>query len=452
MSGKGKGRMMRLGAHYHPTGHHVASWLHPKAQIDAGANAAHYLEMARTAERGRFDLVFLADSSATRGGDLEALSRWPQYMAYFEPLTLLSAMSAVTEHVGLVATASTSFNEPYNIARLFGSLDHLSHGRAGWNVVTSSNQTASLNFSREQHYSHAERYERAREFVQVVRGLWDSWDDDAFVRDRASQRYFLPQKLHRLDHRGKYYAVRGPLNMGRPPQGHPVIFQAGSSETGRDLAAETAEVVFIQEQSIAKAAAFYADVKGRLAKFGRAPDELRLMPGIATFVGRTEAEAREQHEFLQSLIHPDVGRALLSAELGGADLSDLPIDEPLPVERIPVNTNASQTTVRNVLDVVRNENPTIRQLYERFSGARGSAFVVGTAQQVADVMEEWFRKEAADGFIVQPSYLPGGLDDFVELVIPELQRRGLFRREYEGRTLRDNLGLRRPASRYRSAG
>lgn len=439
---------MVLGAFFHPTGHHVASWLHPDSQIDAGANFEHYVELARTAEQAKFDLIFLADALAVRQGNLEALSRWPQYMAYMEPITLLSALAAVTSRIGLVATATTSYNEPFTVARQYASLDHISHGRAGWNVVTSGNASESLNFSRDEHYGHQDRYERAREFVEVVRGLWDSWDDDAFVRDRASARYFDPAKLHVLGHKGKHFSVKGPLNMGRPPQGHPVIVQAGASEVGKDLAAETAEVVFTLAQSLQQAKTFYDDVKGRMARFGRPADQLKILPGFNPIIGRTEAEAEEKYQQLQSMIHPDVGMEVLRAVFVGFDFSGYPLDGPVP--DVPMNVNASQGHQLHALKMAREENLTIRQLYQRYAGARGNRTVKGTPTQIADQMEEWFLKEAVDGFLVQPSYLPGGLNEFVATVIPELRRRGVVRTEYEGTMLRDHLGLTRPASRYQS--
>lgn len=445
-------RRMSLAVHFHPTGHHVAAWLHPRSQIDAGSNAAHYLDLARLAERGKFDLIFLADSLAIRPGDVRARGRWPQYMAYFEPLTLLSAMSAVTSRVGLVATASTSYSEPYNLARYFGSLDHLSGGRAGWNVVTTGNAASSRNFGRDEHYAHDERYDRAGEFVDVVRGLWDSWDDDAFVMDRATARYLIPEKMHRLDHRGPVFSVEGPLNMRRPPQGHPVLFQAGTSETGKETAARLADVVFVQQQSMERCREIRADIRARMPKYGRSPDQFRLMPGMAVIVGRTEEEARAQYDELQASIHPDVGLAILSAELGYRELPDLPLDEPFPLEVIPGVDQGARTTVRNLREIVERERPTVRQLYERFSSARGSYPLIGTPQSIADTLQHWLESEAADGFIIQPAILPGGLEDFVTLVVPELQRRGLYRHDYEGQTLRDHLGLARPPSRYASSG
>lgn len=439
--------MIKLGAFFHPTGNHVAAWLHPDAQIDAGTNYRHYAALAQTAERGKFDLMFLADAVAVRDGKLAALSRWPQYMVFFDPVTLLSAIAPVTERLGLVATATTSYNEPYHVAREFASLDHISGGRAGWNVVTSANLSEAYNFGREAHFEHTERYNRAIEFTEVVFGLWDSWDDDAFVRDRASGRYFDPAKLHVLNHKGLHFSVRGPLNVARPPQGRPVIFQAGSSEIGRELASRIAEGVFTPQHTLASAQEFYRDLKGRMAKYGRAPDELKIMPGLNPIVGRTTREAEERHRFLQSLIHPDVGLELLSNALGGFDLSEYDIDGPLPDIPDYLGVN-SQTSFRNVTRWAREERLTIRQLYERYAGARGQRTLIGSPGQIADHMAGWFLTRGVDGFLIQPAYLPGGLDDFVDLVIPELQERGLFRAEYEGTTLRENLGLKRPVSRY----
>jgi FMN-dependent oxidoreductase (nitrilotriacetate monooxygenase family) len=439
---------MHLGAFFHPTGHHVASWLHPDAQIDAGTNFRHYVELAQMSERAKFDLMFLADALAVRDGNLEPLSRWPQYMAYFEPITLLSGIAGLTERIGLVSTATTSYNEPYNVARKFASLDHISGGRAGWNVVTSANISEAFNFGREAHFEHGERYDRALEFTEVVFGLWDSWDDDAFLRDRTTGRYFDPTKLHTLNHKGEHFSVRGPLNVARPPQGRPVIFQAGSSEVGRELAARTAEAVFTPQHSLEGAQAFYRDLKGRMAKYGRSPDHLVIMPGLNPIVGRTRREAEEKHRYLQSLIHPDVGLELLSNALADFDLRPYDLDDPLPEAAFSVTPKGSTTSFRNVLSWAKEENLTIRQLYQRFAGARGQRTVIGTAADIVDQMQEWFVNRGVDGFLIQPSHLPGGLQDFIDLVIPELRERGLFRTEYNGTTLRDHLGLPRPRSRY----
>jgi alkanesulfonate monooxygenase len=448
MTGKSPRGHMKLGAFFHPTGNHVAAWLHPGAQIDAGTNVEHYIAIAQTAERAKFDLMFLADAVATRDGNLEALSRWPTYMAYFEPLTLLSAIASVTRRIGLVSTATTSYNEPYNVARKFASLDHISHGRAGWNVVTSANRSEAYNFGRDEHFEHGERYERAIEFVEVVQGLWDSWEDDAFVRDRATGRYFLPHKLHFLNHRGENFCVRGPLNVARPPQGQPVLFQAGSSEPGKELAARIAEGVFSALHSLPMAQEFYGDLKGRMAKYGREPGDLKIMPGLNAIVGRSEAEAREKHAYLQSLIHPEVGIELLSNAVDGFDLRPYPLDGPLPEAVDATFKKGSSTAFRNVLRWAREERLSIRQLYQRFAGARGQRTLIGSPQQIAADMATWFLGHGCDGFLVQPPHLPGGLDDFVTLVVPELQERGLFRSEYEGPTLRDQLGLKRPRCRH----
>ncbi len=443
---------MKLGAFFHPTGHHVAAWLHPGAQLDAGTNFAHYLSLAQTAERGMFDLMFLADSLAVRGGRMEALSRWPQYMAYFEPITLLSAIACATQHIGLVATASTSYSEPYNTARMFASLDHISAGRAGWNVVTSQSGAVARNFGREDHFGHDERYARADEFADVVKGLWDSWEDDAFLRDRSSGRYLDPAKLHTLNHEGTYFTVRGPLNAARPPQGHPVLFQAGGSVPGRELAAKSCEAVFTPLHVLETAQAFYQDVKARMPKYGRSPDQLKIMPGLNPVIGRTTQEAHDKHRAMQMLIHPDVGLELLSNELNGFDLRPYDLDGPLPAELHSMKTEGGQTQMRNILSWSREEGLTIRQLYERFGGARGQRTVIGTAAEVADHMQHWFEARGVDGFLIQPSTLPEGLNDFVDQVIPLLQERGLFRTAYEGTTLRDSLGLARPPNRFTQPG
>jgi FMN-dependent oxidoreductase (nitrilotriacetate monooxygenase family) len=441
-------RQLKLGAFLYPTGHHVAAWRHPEAQADAGSNFAHYVGLAQIAEAAKFDLIFMADGVGTRGTDIDALSRTAtRYVAQFEPITLLSALAAVTRNIGFVATASTSYNEPYHIARKFASLDHISGGRAGWNLVTSSSEHEAHNFGRDEHYVHAERYERAEEFADVVRGLWDTWEEDAFPRDKQSGLFFDPEKQHVLNHKGKHFKVRGPLNVSRTPQGHPVLVQAGSSEPGRELAARTAEVVFTAHQTIEDARAFYGDLKGRVAKYGRGPDELKIMPGIFPVVGRTEEEAQEKFKQIQDLIHPVVGLSMLAGMAGSIDLSQYPLDGPVP--ELP-ETNASKSRQKLLLDLARRENLTIRNLYLRIAGARGHHQIVGTPSQIADSMEAWFATGAADGFNVMPPHLPAGLHDFVEHVLPELRRRGLFRSEYEGRTLRDNLGLRIPQHPARS--
>ncbi|AMM16790.1 MAG: LLM class flavin-dependent oxidoreductase [Pseudomonadota bacterium] len=437
---------LRLGAFLYPSGHHIAAWRHPDSQADAGINFGHYVQLAQAAEAAKFDLIFLADGVGTRGDNLDFLSRTAHsYIAQFEPITLLSALAAVTTRIGFVATASTSFNEPYHVARKFASLDHISGGRAGWNLVTSSSEYEAKNFNRDKHFDHAERYERADEFATVVRALWDSWEDDAFSRNKDTGRFFDPDKRHVLDHKGRFFQVKGPLNVARSPQGQPVLVQAGSSESGRALAARTAEVIFTAQQTLQDAIDFYADVKGRLAVHGRQPDDLKIMPGVFPIVGRTRSEAQEKFEALQSLVDPVVGLALVSGLTGGIDLSDYPLDGPIP--ELP-ETNASKSRQALTIELARRENLTIRQLYLRVAGARGHWQLVGTAQDIADQLEERFVNYGADGYNVMPPTLPGGLDDFIELVLPELRRRGLFRSDYEGHTLRENLGLRRPVNRH----
>ena len=442
-------RKLRLGAFIMATGHHVAAWRHPGSQIDSGVNIDHYIQVAQTAERGLFDQVFVADSPGLQHkGDDDSLSRQGR-VSYFEPVTLWAALSAVTKHIGFVATASTTYEDSYSLARKFASLDHLSKGRAAWNVVTTNADNVHGNFGIEAHPDPAVRYERAHEFVEVVKGLWDSFDDDAFLRDTASGVYFDPRKLHTLNHVGKYFKVKGPLNIERSPQGHPVIVQAGSSEDGKELAAATAEAIFTAWTSLDEAQAFYKDVKGRMGKYGRRPDELLVLPGISPVIGRTEAEARAKWAELQSLIHPSVGLNTLVQFWPNDDLRRWDLDAPPPYYPQPPKGINSRAHV--VIELARREKLTVRQLYEYLAGARGHWVVVGTPQSIADQMQSWFESGAADGFNVMPPVLPQSLDEFVDLVIPELQSRGLFRTAYEGTTLRENLGLARPASRYAHA-
>lgn len=437
---------MKLGLFIRPVGHHVASWRHPDSHIDAGVNFKRFLEMAQTAERGRFDMLFSADSVTAWTTQEEGLHRM-HYVAWIEPFTLLAALAGLTKNIGLVCTATTSYEEPYALARKFASLDLISEGRAGWNLITSGNETEAQNFGRVAHPPKAERYRRAREFAEVVNGLWNSWDEDAFVRDRASGVFFDRKKMHVLNHNGKYFSVRGPLNVARSPQGQPVLVQAGASDDGMELAAETAEVVFAAQNTLDGGKAFYSEVKGRMAKYGRNPDHLKIMPGLSVTVGRTTDEAKEKYERMQDLIHPDVGLGLLSRRIG-FDLTGYPLDGPLP--ELPKNDVVASRSDMMVA-MAKRENLTIRQLYKRFAGARGHLEVVGTPVQIADRMQEWVEARAADGFNVIVPYFPGGLNDFVDGVILELQRRNLFRTEYESTTLRGNLGLPKPESSYAAA-
>ena len=437
-------RMMRLGAFLRPFGHHVAAWRHPATPENAGNDFQHYTELAQTAERGLFDMLFVADSTGLWSTDRESLSRI-SYVAWMEPITLMSALSTVTKHIGLACTSSTTYDHPYHLARRFGSLDIISGGRAAWNLITTANPDEALNFSHDPHPDKDERYRRAREFAQVVKGLWESWDDDAFIRDKAEGRFFDPEKLHFLNHKGAYFSVRGPLNIPRSKQGHPVMVQAGASEDGRDLAAETADVVFTAHQSIESARAFYTDLKQRAGRFGRNPDDIKIMPGFFVTVGRTEQEAKDKFARVQELIHPDVGLRLLSSFIN-YDLSRYPVDGPLP--EIP-ESKVSASRQGLLKDIARRDNLTIRQLYTRIAGGRGHIQFVGTPDQVADELQRWFEGGAADGFNIMPPILPDGLNDFVDMVIPELQRRGLFRTAYEGGTLRENLGLPWPVPKPR---
>jgi alkanesulfonate monooxygenase len=439
-------RQIKLGVSMIGLGYHPAAWRHPSTPPGGNMELGHYINVTRTAERGLFDMVFLADGVGIRAYDepAGALSHMSNNVQ-FEPLTLLSALAMVTTHVGLVATASTTYNEPYHVARKFASLDHISGGRAGWNVVTSRTEMEAQNFNLAESPSYDQRYDRAIEFVDVVRGLWESWDDDAFIRDQASGVNYDPSRMHLLNHKGKHFAVRGPLNIARTPQGHPVIVQAGASEQGRELAAATADVIYAASQTIEEAKNYYASVKGRMAKYGRHPDELKIMPGLLAVTGESEQEAQDKYGVLQELIDPLVGLALLSGSMG--DLTGYPLDGPVP--RLADWRMRSRGQL--FYDRAVRDNLTIRQLYMAVAAGNGHRQAIGTPSQIADMMEDWFTGEAADGFNVLATHMPAGLADFVDLVVPELQRRGLYRTQYQGSTLRDHLGIRRPSSRPASA-
>ncbi|MEJ0020351.1 MAG: LLM class flavin-dependent oxidoreductase [Acetobacteraceae bacterium] len=426
------GRQMHLGVFVLGTGNHMAGW-----RMD-GAFATHMelpvmQEIARIAERGKFDLVFISDSMAMDPTD------HPSFMARFEPTTLITALAGCTTHVGLGATVSTSFAEPFNVARVFGSIDHISGGRSAWNVVTSSNPKAALNFNLDEHIEHEQRYARANEFVDVVRGLWNGWDDGAIVADKATGRFIDPAKVRALNHEGRYFKVRGPLNMARCPQGHPVIIQAGGSPSGLELAARTADVVFSVVQELAPARAAYADLKDRMAKYGRDPASLAVLPGVMTIIGDSDAEARETLAKLQGWITPTNAATLVASRLG-YDVSGHPLDGPVPPPPAGLN---SQTFPFVLYEMAKRERMTLRDLYNLTAAARGHWVLCGTPLGIADTLEEWFTGGAADGFNMLPAWFPGGFSDFVEQVVPELQRRGLFRQEYAGTTLRDHLGLAR---------
>jgi N-acetyl-S-(2-succino)cysteine monooxygenase len=424
------GRQMHFGVFVLGTGNHIAGWR------TEGAFASHLdfsvmQAIASIAERGKFDLLFISDSMAMDPTD------HPSFMCRFEPTSLITALIACTTHIGLGATVSTSFSEPYNVARLFSSIDHLSGGRAAWNVVTSSNPKAALNFNLDQHLEHEFRYERASEFVDVVLGLWDCWEDGAILADKATGQFIDASKVRPLDHKGRFFKVKGPLNIARAPQGHPVIIQAGGSPSGLELAARTADVVFSVVQELAPARLAYADLKGRMAKYGRAPDSLAVLPGVMTIVGETDTKAREDLAKLQSWLTPTNAATLVASRLG-YDVSGHPLDGPVPA---PPPAPETRTFPYVLYEMARRENMTLRDLYNLTAAARGHWVLCGTAEHIADTLEEWFTTGAADGFNILPAYFPGAFADFVDRVVPILQQRQLFRRDYRGGTLRGHFGL-----------
>ena len=428
-------RQIRLGLSMRYLGYHDAAWRHPDVPAGGASDYHHFLRCAQAAERGLFDMVFFADGIGVRANDDP-----PGSLAHsnrnveLEPLTLLAAIAPMTRHIGLVCTASTTYNEPYHIARKFASLDHISGGRAGWNVVTSWSEQEAWNFSRETHLDYDSRYDRAREFVDVVTGLWDSWEPDAFVHDKASGQFYDPAKLHVLHHRGKHFQVRGPLSVKPTPQGRPLLVQAGANAMGQEIAAADADVVYSSINSLEAAQAYYASVKGRMAKYGREPDHVRIMPALIPIIGRTEAEARTRLDELQALIDPLVGQARLYGLMG--DLSAYDFDGPVPE---PVGAK-TRSMAYSWWEKAKAEGWSIREMYGEYAVGEGYR-VIGTPAQVADVMEHWLDNGAADGFNITPTHLPHGIEAFVEHVVPELQRRGRFRTGYEGGTLRENLGL-----------
>ncbi|WP_321950870.1 LLM class flavin-dependent oxidoreductase [Paraburkholderia bannensis] len=432
-------REMHLGAFLMETGHHLAAWRLADAQADAGLDIRAWIRLAQLAESACFDALFVADSvAANTGPGADRVARADR----LDPLTLLPALAVATQRIGLIGTATTSYNEPYHVARKFASLDHISDGRAGWNLVTTDNAAEAGNFGRAEHYSHVDRYARAEEFHRVVTALWDSWDEASFVRDKRSGRYYDAATLRVPLHRGEHFSVDGPLNVARTPQGWPVIVQAGSSERGRELAARTAEVVFTAQRDFDTAQVFYRDLKQRVVAAGRASDALKIMPGLSVIVAPTLEEAREREAELQALVHPEAGLALLGRMIGNFDLGGVDLDAPLP--ELPLTDSGQRSRQQLLTSIAGSERLTVRQLYLRIAGGRGHFSLVGTPQSVADAMQHWFESGAADGFNIMAADLPGGLERFCALVVPELQRRGLFRTTYQGRTLRDHLGLQRP--------
>lgn len=431
-------RKIRLGFILHGVGRTWTDWRHPATDVTASTNLGFYVRQAKTAERGRFDFVFVADSLSIN----EKSS--PHYLNRFEPITILSALAAVTSRIGLVATLTVSYSEPFNVARQFASLDHISDGRAGWNVVTSWLGDTAANFSRAAHPAHDVRYRIAEEHLSVVQGLWDSWEDDALVGDKTTGVFLDPEKLHRLDHEGEFFQARGPLNIKRSRQGQPVIFQAGASEDGRNFAARRADAIFMPAATLEEARTYYLDVKARIRGFGRDPGRVSILPGISPVIGLTEAETEARYRELAALGSVETGLGFLARAFNDHDFSVYDLDGPFP-DVAALGRDSNQSASDRILEEVRAENLTIRQIAERLATPRGA--FVGTPTEVADRLQAWFEGEAADGFIVFET-LPGQLETFVDHVVPILQARGLFRTEYEGETLRDHLGLAFPPNRH----
>nr|WP_216654244.1 LLM class flavin-dependent oxidoreductase [Nocardioides sp. zg-DK7169] len=433
---------MHLNLFIYPGGHHEAAWRHPDSDISRVLDITYYQALARKAEGAKLDAIFFADGPSL-ADNIRYASRFR-----LEPLTWMSAIAAVTSRIGLIGTASTTYTEPYNLARQFVSLDHLSNGRAGWNIVTTGAAGAAANFGLPEHPPHADRYARADEYLEVVTRLWDSWEDEALLADPDSGIFADTDRIHRVDHVGREFSVAGPLNLPRSPQGRPVYVQAGSSADGRGFAARWAEAIFTAHQTLDSAQEFYADIKQRARDVGRDPRSVLVLPGISPVIGATEAEARELHDRLNVLTQPAYSLEVLRNTLG-VDLSGHDLDGPFPVEALHLDgERAESSRAQLVLDIVEREQPTIRQLMHRLAGARGHRVVVGTPEQVADQIQLWHESGAADGFNVMPPWLTGGFDRFVDGVLPILRERGLFRHEYDGTTLREHLGLARPASLF----
>jgi FMN-dependent oxidoreductase (nitrilotriacetate monooxygenase family) len=434
-------RHLHLNAFLMSSGHHEAAWRLAQSDPNADFDVDHWVRLARIAERGTLDSLFLADGPA--------LWHAPEFRpaGQLEPLVLLSVLAAATTHIGLIATASTTYNSPYNLARRFASLDHVSGGRAGWNIVTTADKTAAQNFGLAERPDHADRYARASEFLDVALKLWDSWEDDTTVADKASGRFARPEGIHTIDHHGEYYDVRGPLNVPRSPQGYPLLVQAGSSHDGKEFAARYAEAVFTAQQTLGDAQEFYADLKQRAERTGRDPNSIKILPGIVPVLGGTVAEAQARADELENLIVPEYGLRQLADTLE-VPIEVLELDKQLTTD-IPDSDTLEGTQSRSklIVSLARREHLTVRELLGRLGGGRGHWTFVGTPEQVADALQIWFEEGAADGFNVMGPVLPSALQDFVEQVVPILRRRGLFRTEYSGTTLRDHYGLARPANR-----
>jgi FMN-dependent oxidoreductase (nitrilotriacetate monooxygenase family) len=435
-------RQLHLNLFIHSRGHHEASWRHPASSPLALTDIRYYQDLAQRAEAALFDSIFLADQLALGEDVAQAARTW------LEPLTVLAAVAVVTKRVGLIATASTTYTEPFNLARQFASLDHISNGRVAWNIVTSWLATAARNFGGAAQVSHADRYARAEEFMKVIKALWDSWADDAVIDDRAGGRYTRPDRIRPINHRGDFYQVAGPLNMPRCPQGRPVLVQAGSSDTGRRFAARHADAVFTAHMAKTTAQEFYANLKALAAAEERSSDQVLILPGLSPMIGSTEAEAQRMAREINDLTDPEVGRKRLSGRFGGYDFSHLSLDRPLSPEDFPDpdSVEAARSRTEVILNLVRRDKPTLRQLLGYLAGARGHLTTAGTPEQIADLIEDWFTDGAADGFNIMPPLLPAQLEVFGTEVIPLLQQRGLFRKAYTGETLREHYDLAWPKS------
>ena len=438
-------RQLHLNLFIHSRGHHEASWRHPAASPLALTDIRYYQDLAQRAEAALFDSIFLADQLALGDDVTQAARTW------LEPVTVLAAVAVATKRIGMIATCSTTYTEPFNLARQFGSLDHISNGRVGWNIVTTWLASAAANYSGAGQVSHADRYVRGEEYMAVVKALWDSWAEDAVIDDRAGGRYAKLGRIRPINHKGEHYQVAGPLNLPRCPQGRPVLVQAGSSDTGRRFAARHAEAVFTAHMEKATAQAFYTDLKALIAAEGRKPEQVLILPGLSPMIAATETEAQRLSREVNELSDPEVGRMRLSGRFGGYDFSHLPFDRPLTEADFPptASVEAARSRAEVILGVVRREKPTLRQLLASLAGARGHFVFAGTPEQVADLIEDWFTGGAADGFNIMPPILPAMLDVFSAEVVPILQRRGLFRTAYEGTTLREHYGLDWPESAFK---
>jgi len=436
-------RQIKLAAYLIGTGMHVASWKHPHSNPNASIDIKQLQNLAKTAERGKFDIAFIADSLAINH------ESHPQILNRLDPVIQITALATVTEKIGLGATASTTYSEPYVLARQISSVDHISGGRAAWNLVTTADATGETaqNFSREKHWEHDHRYERAEEFIDVVKGLWDSWEDDAFVYNKETGQFYDREKVHEINYKGNYFSVKGPLNIARSNQGQPVVVQAGASKPGQRLAARTAAVVFVHWDNLDVGKTHYKRLKEQLAEFNRSEDDLLILQGISPIIGNTEEEAIAKYTDLQNLIDPFEGLKFVSGYMGNVDFSKYSLDTPAIEVEFP-KSNSIQSQVNEFMKIIKEENLKVGELYGRLFGAAKRDGFVGTPEQVADEMEKWFVEKAADGFMIQFPLLPRDLEDFVEKVVPILQQRGIFREDYEGETLRDQLGLRKPVNRF----